>query len=76
MTQWVKHPISAQVMISQSVGSSPTAGSVLTARGLEPALGSVSPSFSVPPHSGSVSLSLKKKNNDKIINIKNNVEMI
>ena len=39
----------AQVMISQSVSSSPTSGSVLTSQSLEPALDSVSPSLSAPP---------------------------
>ena len=47
--QSVKHPTSAQVMISRLVGSSPASGSMLTARGLEPALDSVSPSLSDPP---------------------------
>ena len=41
--------LSAQVMISQFVGSNPALGSVLTARGLEPASDSVSPSPSAPP---------------------------
>ena len=45
----VGRPTSAQVMISQSVSSSPTSGSVLTARSLEPASDSVSPSLSDPP---------------------------
>ena len=45
----VKRPTSAQVMIPQFVGSSPTSGSVLTAWSLEPALDSVSPSLSAPP---------------------------
>ena len=49
MAQSVQRPTSAQVMISQSVSSSPTSGSVLTARSLEPALDSVSPSLSAPP---------------------------
>ena len=40
---------SAQVMISQSVDSSPTLGSLLTAWSLEPAPDSVSPSLSAPP---------------------------
>ena len=39
----------AQVMISRFVGSSPTSGSVPTARSLEPASDSVSPSLSAPP---------------------------
>ena len=46
MAQSVKRPTSAQVMISRSVGSSPTLGSVLTAQSLEPAWDSVSPSLS------------------------------
>ena len=63
MAQSVKHPTSAQVMISQLVSSSPTSGSVLTAQSLEPASDSVSPSLSAPPHSCSVSLSLSKIKN-------------
>ena len=49
MAQSVKRPTSAQVVISQSVSSSPTSGSVLTAQSLEPALDSVSPSLPSPP---------------------------
>ena len=49
VAQSLKHPTSAQVMISQSVSSSPASGSVLTAQSLEPASDSVSPSFSAPP---------------------------
>ena len=49
VTQSVEHPTSAQVMISQLVGSSPALGSVLTAQSLEPASDSVSPSLSAPP---------------------------
>ena len=45
VAQSVKRPTSAQVMISQSVGSSPVSGSVLTARSLEPVSDSVSPSL-------------------------------
>ena len=45
----VKGPTSAQVMISRFVGSSPTSGSVVTARSLETASDSVSPSLSAPP---------------------------
>ena len=48
VAQSVKHPISAQVMISRFTGSSPTLGSVLTAQSLEPASDSVSPSLSAP----------------------------
>ena len=48
VTQSVKCPASAQVMISWFVGSSPTSGSVLTAQSLEPAWDSVSPSLSPP----------------------------
>ena len=42
VAQSVKRPTSAQVMISQSVSSNPTSGSVLTAQSLEPASDSVS----------------------------------
>ena len=49
VAQSVEHPTSAQVMISQSVSSSPASGSVLTAQSLEPASDSMSPSFSAPP---------------------------
>ena len=49
VTQSVKRPTLAQVMISQFVSLSPAAGSVLTARSLEPASDSVSPSLSAPP---------------------------
>ena len=49
VAQMVKHPTSAQVMISCSVGSSPASGPVLTARSLEPASDPVSPSVFVPP---------------------------
>ena len=52
----------AQVMISQSVGLSPKAGSVLTAQSLDLASDSVSP-FSLPfPDLHSVSVSLSKIN--------------
>ena len=49
VAQSVKHPTSAQVTISRSVGSSPVSGSGLMARSLEPASDSVSPSLSAPP---------------------------
>ena len=49
VAQSVGRPTSAQVMISQSVSSSPASGSALTAQSLEPALDSVSPSLSAPP---------------------------
>ena len=58
MAQSVMHPTLAQVMVSRSVGSSPTPGSVLTAQSLEPASESVSPLLSALPL---LSLSLKKK---------------
>ena len=48
MSQSVKRPTSAQVMISQFVSSSPASGSVLTAQSLEPASDFVSPSLSAP----------------------------
>ena len=49
VAQSVKYPTLAQVMISQSVSSSPASGSVLTAQTLEPVSDSVSPSLSDPP---------------------------
>ena len=49
MAQSVKRPTSAQVMISQFVGSSPMSRSVLIVQSLEPASDSVSPSLSAPP---------------------------
>ena len=62
VAQSVKHPTSAQVMISQFVGSSPVSGSVPTARSLQPAPHSVSLSLSLPLScSCCVSLCLKKK---------------
>ena len=68
VAQLVERLTSAQVMILQSMSSSPTPGSVLTAQSLKPALDSVSPSLFAPPllvHSlplcVSLSLSLKNK---------------
>ena len=49
VAQLVKHLTSAQVMISQFVGSSPALDSVLTAQSPEPVSDSVSPSLSAPP---------------------------
>ena len=63
MARWVERPTSARVMISQSVGSSPVWGSVLTAQSLEPASDSVSPSLSARPPAQALSLSLSKINN-------------
>ena len=48
VAQLVKHPTSAQVMISRFVSLSPTSHSVLTAQSLEPAPDSVSPSLPAP----------------------------
>ena len=49
VAQLAKPLTSAQVFISQFVGSSPTSGPVLTTQGLEPASDSVSPSlFALP----------------------------
>ena len=62
VAQSVERLTSAQVMISRFMGSSPTSGSVLTARSLEPALDSVSPSLSAPLLLMlCISLSLKNK---------------
>ena len=55
----VKYQTLAQVMISWFVSSSPTSGSVLTARSLEPASDSVFPSLFAPPL---LTLCLSKKN--------------
>ena len=62
MAQLVKRSASAQVMISQLVGLSPTLGSVLTAQNLDPASDSVSPSLSLPLPAHILSLSLSKIN--------------
>ena len=48
VAQSVKSTASAQVMMSQLVGSSPASGSVLTDQSLDPALDPVSPSLSDP----------------------------
>ena len=64
MSQSVKRPTSAQVMIPQSVSLSPASCSVLTAQILKHASGSVSPSLSAPSLLMlclSVCLSLKNK---------------
>ena len=62
VAQLVERLTSAQVMILQSVSSSPVSGSVLTAQTLEPASDSVSPSFSAPsPLMLCLSLSLCQK---------------
>ena len=58
MVQLVKHPTSAQVMISQFVGSSHVLGSVLTAQSLVPALDSVSLSLCPSPLTRALSFSL------------------
>ena len=61
VAQSVKRLTSAQVMISQLVGSSPVSGSMLSVQSLEPASDSVSPSVSA--HSLlMLSLSLSKIN--------------
>ena len=58
VAQLVGRPTSAQVMISQFVGSSPASDSVLTAQSLEPALDSGSPLCLSHAHAVSLSLSL------------------
>ena len=71
VAQSVKRPTSAQVLISQVVNSSPTSGSVLTARSLEPASDSVSPSL-CPSPARTLSLSLKNESTlKKLIKKKN-----
>ena len=49
VAQSVEQVTSAQVMISQFVGSSSSSGSLLTAQSLEPASDSVSPSLCPSP---------------------------
>ena len=61
MAQSVERPTSAQVVISQSLISSPASGSVLTAQSLEPASDSVSPSL-CPSPAHALSLSVSKIN--------------
>ena len=67
VAQSVKHPALAQVMISQLLSSSPTSGTVLTARILEPASDSVSPSLSAR-HLLACSLSKVNKHSKKNFN--------
>ena len=55
VAQLVKHPISAQVMISRFMSLSPDVGSVLTTQSLEPASDSVSHSLCSSP-TGALSL--------------------
>ena len=64
----VKHPTSAQVMVSQFVGSSPTSGSVLTAQEPGVCFGfwvSLSLCSSLPPKNKHLKMSLKTKKNKK-----------
>ena len=61
LSQLVKHPTSAQVMISRFMGLSPTWGSVLTALSLKPASDSVCVSLSPFPCSVCLSVSLSQK---------------
>ena len=61
VAQSVKHPTSAQVMITQFVSLSPMSGSVLTTQSLEAASDSVS-LFLCPSRTGTLSLSLSKIN--------------
>ena len=67
VAQLVECPTLAQVMILQSLNSSPASGSVLTAQSLKTALDSVSPSLSAP---SPFILSLSK------INIKKNLTFL
>ena len=61
MAQSVERPTSAQVMILQSVSSSPVLGSVPIAQSLEPASDSVSPPLSAPSAAHSLCLSIVNK---------------
>ena len=64
VTQSVKHPTLAQVMISRLVGLSPALGSVLTAQSLESVSDSVSLSLCLSPVHA-LSLSVPKKINKR-----------
>ena len=65
MAQSGERPSSAQVMISQLMGSSPASGFVLTAQTLEPPSDSVSPCLLAPPLLA-LSLSIKNKLKKKL----------
>ena len=69
MTQSSEHLTLAQIMISQSVSSSPASGSVLTAWSLEPVSDSVTPPL-CPFLAHALSLSVSQK----WINVKNKVK--
>ena len=74
MSDSVKRLTSAQVMISQLVGSSPALGSVLTAQSLELPSDSVSPSLYAPLQVvlsfSQKSINVKKKKDTKQMNIR------
>ena len=77
VAQSVERPTLAQVVISQSLSSSPALGSVRTAQSLEPALGSVSPSLSLAlPSFYSVSVSLSQINKNIFKKLKKTVEKV
>ena len=61
MAQSVKHPTSAQVMISYVRSASPVSGSMLATQSLQLASDSVSPSLSALPSFMLSLLSLKNK---------------
>ena len=61
VAQWVKHPTSPQVMLSQSVSSSPAWGFVLTAQSLEPASDLSLPVSLCPSPAHTLSLSKMNK---------------
>ena len=66
MARLIKHLTSAQIIVLQSMSSSHTSGSVLTAQSLEPASDSVSLSVSAPfTLELCLPLSLSKINNIK-----------
>ena len=70
VTQSVKHPTSAQVMISQLVSPSPTLGSALITQSLEPASDSVPPAPSLSLSLAcAVCVSLSKNKLKKNLNI-------
>ena len=61
MAQSAKRPAAAQVMVSPSMSSSPTSGSVLPAQSLEPTWDSVSPLSLFPSPARALSRSVSQK---------------
>ena len=69
VAQSVERPTLAQVMISQSVSSSPASASVLTARSLVPVFGFCGSLSLCPSPAHALSLSVSKRNVKKNLKI-------